>query len=156
MSDSEPDAPPPPKAKATDKQMANLRKGMEALKAKREALAKEKEVFEEKQKKGEIPADAPKPKLAPAPKKPKVVVVSPPPAEPEVIYKERKKQERKAKIAVDDVKGELAALRAELSALKAPAVVKEVEKIVEKPVDRVVEKTKVLSGSEMLNAIFFK
>ena len=77
MSDSEPDAPPPPKAKATDKQMANLRKGMEALKAKREALAKEKEVFEEKQKKGEIPADAPKPKLAPAPKKPKVVVVSP-------------------------------------------------------------------------------
>jgi len=32
--------------------------------------------------------------------------------------------------------------------------VKEVEKIVEKPVDRIVEKK--LTGSEMLNAIFFK
>jgi hypothetical protein len=49
---------------------------------------------------------------------------------------------------------EMAALRAEMAALKAPAVV--VEKVVEKPVDRVVEKTKLLSGSEMLNAIFFK
>ena len=156
MSDSEPDAPPPPKtkSKATETQMANLRKGMEKLKAKREAIAKEREQFDEKQKKGEIPADAPKPKFVPEPKKPKVVMVSPPPAEPEVIYKERKKQERKARIAVDDVKGELASLRAELSALKAPAVVKEVEKIVEKPVDRVVNK--VLTGSEMLNAIFFK
>jgi hypothetical protein len=156
MSDSESDAPPVPKQKrkVSDKQMEGLRKGMDALKAKREALAKEREVHEEKQKKGEIPADAPKPKFIPNPKPPKVVTVPAPPPEPEVVYKERKKSVVKAKIAVDDVKSELASLRAELSAMKKPAEVKEVVK--EVSVDRVVEKTKLLSGSEMLNAIFFK
>jgi hypothetical protein len=152
MSDDE--APPVKTRKVNDKQMAGLRKGMEALKAKREALAKEREVHEEKQTKGEIPADAPKPKFIPNPKPPKVVKVSAPPPEPEVIHVERKKREVKAKIAVDDVKSELAALRSELAAMKKPAEVKEVVK--EVAVDRVVEKTKLLSGSEMLNAIFFK
>ena len=151
MSDSEPDAPPVKTRKVNEKQMAGLRKGMEALKAKREALAKDREVHEEKKAKGEIPADAP---LPVQPKKPKVVKVSAPPPEPAVIQVERKKREVKVKVAVDDVKNELASLRAELSALKKPAEV--VEKVVEKPVDRVVEKTKLLSGSEMLNAIFFK
>ena len=151
MSDSEPDAPPVKTRKVNEKQMAGLRKGMEALKAKREALAKDREVHEEKKAKGEIPADAP---LPVQPKKPKVVKVSAPPPEPAVIQVERKKREVKVKVAVDDVKNELASLRAELSALKKPAEV--IEKVVEKPVDRVVEKTKLLSGSEMLNAIFFK
>ena len=151
MSDSEPDAPPVKTRKVNEKQMAGLRKGMEALKAKREALAKDREVHEEKKAKGEIPADAP---LPVQPKKPKVVKVSAPPPEPAVIQVERKKREVKVKVAVDDVKNELASLRAELSALKKPAEV--IEKVVEKPVDRVVEKTKVLTGSEMLNAIFFK
>jgi len=156
MSDSEPDAPPvkKEKRKVNEKQMAGLRKGMEALKAKRETLAKEREVHEEKQTKGEIPADAPKPKFVPNPKPPKVVTVPAPPPEPEVIYKERKKSVVKARIAVDDVKSELAALRSELAAMKKPAEIKEVVK--EVPVERVVEKTKMLSGSEMLNAIFFK
>ena len=152
MSDDE--APPVKTRKVNDKQMAGLRKGMEALKAKREALAKEREVHEEKQTKGEIPADAPKPKFIPNPKPPKVVKVSAPAPEPAVIQVERKKREVKTKIAVDDVKSELAALRSELAAMKKPAEVKEVVK--EVAVDRVVEKTKLLSGSEMLNAIFFK
>ena len=152
MSDDE--APPVKTRKVNDKQMAGLRKGMEALKAKREALAKEREVHEEKQTKGEIPADAPKPKFIPNPKPPKVVKVSAPPPEPAVIQVERKKREVKVKVAVDDVKSELAALRSELAAMKKPAEVKEVVK--EVAVDRVVEKTKLLSGSEMLNAIFFK
>lgn len=152
MSDDE--APPVKTRKVNEKQMAGLRKGMEALKAKREALAKEREVHEEKQTKGEIPADAPKPKFIPNPKPPKVVKVSAPPPEPAVIQVERKKREVKTKIAVDDVKSELAALRSELAAMKKPAEVKEVVK--EVAVDRVVEKTKLLSGSEMLNAIFFK
>jgi len=97
MSDSEPEEPAKTVqsdkrkgAKPNEKQMAGLRKGMEALKAKREAIAKEREEFEEKQKKGEIPADAPKPKPFNAPKKPKVVVVPSAPAEPEVVYKKRK------------------------------------------------------------------
>jgi len=155
MSDSEPEIPAAPKEKrkVNEKQMAGLRKGMEIIKAKREALAKEREAHEEKKSKGEIPADAPKPKLT-FEKKPKVVVVSAPPAEPQVILKERKKQVRKTTIAVDEVKGELASLRAELSALKKPAEI--VVKEVEKPVERIVEKTKVLSGSELLNSIFFK
>jgi D-alanyl-D-alanine carboxypeptidase len=148
MSDSEPDAVPT-KKKATDKQMANLRKGMEALKAKRETLAKDREVYEEKKSKGEIPADAPRPREVRKPK-PAKVVVAPPAPPPEVVVVERKKREVKPNPMV----AEMAALRAEMSALKAPAVVKEV--VVEKPVDRVVEKTKVLTGSEMLNAIFFK
>ena len=155
MSDSEPDAPPVPKEKRkmNDKQMAGLRKGMEALKAKREALAKEREVHEEKKGKGEIPADAPAPKLK-YEKKPKVVKVSAPAPEPAVIHVERKKREVKAKIAVDDVKSELAALRTELASLKSPAVVKEVEKIVEKPVEKVIHKDRVVTGSDLLNAVF--
>lgn len=155
MSDSEPDAPPVKTRKATDKQMAGLRKGMEIMKAKREALAKEREIHEEKKGKGEIPADTPAPKLK-YEKKPKVVKVSAPPPEPETILVERKKREVKVKVAVDDVKSELASLRAELSAMKKPAEVREVVKEVSVPVERVVEKTKVLTGSEMLNAIFFK
>jgi hypothetical protein len=40
--------------------------------------------------------------------------------------------------------------------MKKPAEVKEVEKIVEKPIDRVVHKDRVVTGSDLLNAIFFK
>jgi hypothetical protein len=60
----------------------------------------------------------------------------------------------RTRIATDEVKADLAALRAELASLKAPPVVKEV--VVEKPIDRIVEKNKVVSGSELLNSIFFK
>jgi hypothetical protein len=150
MSDTE--EPPAKKRKVNEKQMAGLRKGMEALKSKREALAKEREIHEEKQTKGEIPADAPKPKFVPNPKPPKIVKVSAPAPEPAVIHVERKKREVKVKVAVDDVKNELASLRAELSALKKPAEVKEVP--VEKIVEKVIHKEKVVTGSEMLNLLF--
>ena len=156
MSDSEPETPPVKTRKVNEKQMAGLRKGMEALKAKRETLAKEREVHEQKKAKGEIPQDAAKPLFFPNAKPPKVVKVCGPPAEPVVIQVERKKRIVRAKIAVDDVKSELAALRSELSAMKKPAEVKEVEKIVEKPIDRVVHKDRVVTGSDLLNAIFFK
>jgi hypothetical protein len=155
MSDTEHDAPPAKKEKrkVSEKQMAGLRKGMEALKAKRETLAKEREVHEEKQTKGEIPADVPKPKMTPNPKPPKVVKVSAvPEPPPEVVVVQRKPRVVKPNPAL----AELAALRAEVAALKAPAKEVVVEKVVEKPVDRIVEKTKVLSGSELLNSIFFK
>lgn len=152
MSDSEPDDTPvkKEKKKVSEKVLANLRAGMAKLKSKREAVAKEREVHEEKKKNGEIPADAPKPKLIPEPKKAKVIVA---PAEAPVVIKERKKRVEKPRIAVDEVKSEMALLRAELSALKKPAEIKTVE--VEKPVDRIVEKTKLLTGSDLLNQIFF-
>jgi hypothetical protein len=151
MSDDE--APPAKVRKATDKQMANLRKGMEALKAKREALAKDREVHEEKKAKGEIPADAPRPREVRKPKPAKVVVApAAPEPPPEVVVVQRKPRVVKPNPAL----AELAALRADVAALKAPAKEVVVEKVVEKPVDRIVEKTKVLSGSELLNSIFFK
>ena len=155
MSDSEPDDKPikKEKKKVSDKQMENLRLGMAKLKAKREVVAKEREEHEEKKKKGEIPADAPRPQLIPEPKKPKAMPL--PPVEQPLVIKERKKREPKSRIiAVDEVKSEMALLRAELSALKKPAEIKTVE--VEKPVDRIVEKTKLLTGSDLLNEIFFR
>jgi hypothetical protein len=157
MSDSEPDDKPvkKEKKKVSEKQLENLRLGMAKLKAKREVIAKQKEEYEEKQKKGEIPADAPKPRLIPEPKKPKPVIVPAPAVEQPLVIKERKKREPKSRIiAVDEVKTEMALLRAELSALKKPAEIKTVETIVEKPVDRIVEKK--LTGSDLLNEIFFR
>jgi hypothetical protein len=153
MSDNESDAVlvKKEKRKVSDKQMAALRKGMDALKAKRETLAKDREVHEEKQTKGEIPADVPKPKFIPNPKAPKVVKVSATESAPEVVQVVRKKRETKANPMI----AEMAALRAEVSALKAPAKEVVIEKIVDRPVERVVEKTKVLSGSDLLNQIFF-
>lgn len=146
MSDTE--APPVKTRKVNEKQMAGLRKGMEALKAKREALAKEREVHEEKKSKGEIPADAPAPKEV---RKPKAVkVIAPPPPPPEVVVVQRKPRVAKPNPAL----AELALLRTEVAALKTPAKEVVVEKVVEKAVEKVVHKDRVVTGSEMLNTIF--
>ena len=146
MSDTE--APPVKTRKVNEKQMAGLRKGMEALKAKREVLAKEREVHEQKKAKGEIPADAPAPKEV---RKPKAVkVIAPPPPPPEVVVVQRKPRVAKPNPMV----GEMALLRAEMAALKTPAKEVVVEKVVEKAVEKVVHKDRVVTGSEMLNTIF--
>jgi hypothetical protein len=147
MSDNE--EPPAKVRKATDKQMANLRKGMEALKAKRETLAKEREVHEEKKAKGEIPADAPRPKEVRKPK-PAKVVVAPPEPPPEVVVVQRKPRTVKPNPAL----AELALLRTEVAALKTPAKEVVVEKVVDRVVDKVVHKDRVVTGSELLNTIF--
>lgn len=146
MSDTE--APPVKTRKVNEKQMAGLRKGMEALKAKREALAKEREVHEEKKSKGEIPADAPAPKEVRKPKS--VKVIAPPPPPPEVVVVQRKPRVAKPNPAL----AELALLRTEVAALKTPAKEVVVEKVVEKAVEKVVHKDRVVTGSEMLNTIF--
>lgn len=146
MSDTE--EPPAKKRKVNEKQMAGLRKGMEALKAKREVLAKEREVHDEKQAKGEIPADAPRPKEV---RKPKAVkVIAPPAPPPEVVVVQRKPRTNKPNPMI----AEMAALRAEVSALKAPSKEVVIDRIVEKPIDRVVHKDRVVTGSDLLNAIF--
>jgi hypothetical protein len=169
MSDSESDtAPAPvdpnvskktgkPKRKVSEAQLANLKHGFEAIKAKREALAKERAEFEEKKKKGEVPADAPIPRMQKKQPKlqPKVVYVPPPREE---VEKVRKIQQQKVKVAAEGLltKDDLAALKAEMmTAMQRPApepVVKEVP--VEKIVDRVVHKERIVTGSEMLNQIF--
>jgi hypothetical protein len=132
------------KKPATDIQKANMAKGWEALKARREALAKAKEEGTE-----------PPP---PAPKKERVLVPS----------ADRAKKRNPSHISV--VHKELEELKSFVRDNMKPTV-KEVEKIVEKevPVDRVVEKIvdrevikevpvereKVLSGSALLDRLFF-
>jgi hypothetical protein len=132
------------KKPATDIQKANMAKGWEALKARREALAKAKE-------EGTEPP-------APEPKKEKVLIPKQAPRvqrNPSNISKVHKELEDLKTFVRDNMK---------------PAI-KEVEKIVEKqvPVDRVVEKIvdrevikevpvereKVLSGSALLDRLFF-
>jgi hypothetical protein len=154
MSDTEPE-PKKPKRQQTPAQMEGLRKAMAAVKAKREALAKQKEEVITKIEKGELPKDTPIPKekrksyktmeLKPIPK---------PPAEPEptvqALKKPRKPHVSKVAQQFDAFKQEM------LQMVQKPAEVKTevVEKIVEKPVERVIQKERVVSGSELLNKIF--
>jgi hypothetical protein len=157
MSDTESEVEAPKKVDKrkgrtpTEAQMAGLRKGVEIMKQKREALAKEREAHEAKKKKGEIPLDAPAPKLIPKPK-----VVERKTANREVIEKPRKP--RTPAVTATDLEA------MKTSILTALAPKKEEEKVVEKVkevpvekiVERVVQKDKVVSGSALLDAIFFK
>jgi hypothetical protein len=151
MSDSEPETKPvkKEKRKCNEVQLANLRKGMEVMKAKREALAKERMEVEEKKAKGEVPADTPLPKFVP---KPKTKVVKPEKvemAERPVEIKTRKP--RTPGVTAADLEGVKASI---LSALAPKEVEKVVEKVVEKPVEKVVHKERIVSGSELLNKVF--
>jgi hypothetical protein len=117
--------------KATPAQLENLRKGFQALQAKRKALAE----------KDSEPPTAPAPEPVPVP------VPTPPPDAPP---KERKKREKKPVFNPDEFRSSL------LADLRSG----QTERIIEKPVDRIVEKEKVIfkdrvvSGSELLNRIF--
>jgi len=136
------------KKKCSEKQLESLRKGMEKIKQKREAIAKEREEHEKKKAAGEIPADAPKPKYVPEPKKEKIT--APAPVIP-MVTKERKPRVNKPRVD-DEIRSEFASLRTELAALKKPAEVK--VEVVEKPVETVVYKERIVTGSELLNAVF--
>jgi len=149
MSDTE---EAPKKRKASEKQLEALRKGMAVIKAKREALAKEKEEVKTKIEKGELPEDTPIPKEYQKPRntikvKPLKVEVQ---AEPVVqaVKKPRKPHVSKVAQQLESFKSEMMAM------VQKPVEVKEVEKIVEKPVERVIQKERVVTGSEMLNKIF--
>jgi len=156
MSDSESEVKTPKivkkeKRKCSEEQLANLRKGMEVMKQKREALAKERAAVEEKKKKGEVPLDTPLPKFVPKPKvkivKPEVVEM----AERPVITRERKP--RVKQVTATD----LEAMKTSILTALAPKEDK-VEKVKEVPVEKVVEKIvqkeRVVTGSELLNKVF--
>jgi len=140
------------KRKCSEEQLANLRKGMEVMKAKREALAKQRIEIDEKKKKGELPLDTPLPSYVPKPKvkvvKPQVVEM----AERPVITRERKP--RAKQVTATD----LEAMKTSILTALAPKEDKVVEKVVEKPVEKVVEKIvqkeRIVSGSELLNKVF--
>lgn len=125
------------KRKATPAQLENLRKGFQALQAKRKALAE----------KDSEPATTPAPTPAPTPEPVPIPALAPPPDAPP---KERKKREKKPAFNPDEFRSSL------LADLRSG----QTERIIEKPVDRIVEKEKVVfkdrvvSGSELLNRIF--
>ncbi len=134
-----------PKRVVTEKQRDNLRKGMEALKARREALRKQQEE--------EATNNIPEPSVKEKPPN------DAPPVKPIV-------REKKKKLSIDDFnnfKNEI------LTSLKPSERIVEVEKPIEKivekfvdrPVDRIVERivekpvNRVISGSELLDRLFF-
>lgn len=120
--------------KPTEQQLANLRKGFEALKEKRKKKEQEEDA--------PVTAPAPTPEPAPA-------VPEPTPAPP-TPKPERKKREKKVAFDPEAFKTSL------LNELRVPPVerVVEVEKPVEKIVEKVVFKERVLTGSEILNKLF--
>jgi len=136
--------------KASDKQMEALRKGMDALKSRREAIQKAKE-------EGTFNPEDFKPK-------PKVVIEKAPPkpkADPftgvvrETVFVPRKKPEPRFRNDIEDLKQTIAELKGQMAMPPPPKeIIKEVpvERIVEK---EVIRETKV-SGREMLDAIFFR
>lgn len=145
----------PKKRKASEKQLEGLRKGMAVLKAKREALAKEKEEVKTKIEKGELPEDTPIPKAKHKPRNTlvhKPLKVQAPEPEPIVqpVKKPRKKHVSRVAEQFDAFKQEM------LQMVQKPAEVKTevVEKVIEKPVEKIIQKERVITGSEMLNKIF--
>jgi hypothetical protein len=134
-----------PKRVVTEKQRDNLRKGMEALKARRDALRKQQEE--------EATNNIPEPS----------VKEKPPNDAPAVkpIVREKKK-----KLSIDDFNNFKNEILTNLKpSERIVEVEKPVEKIVEKfvdrPIDRIVERivekpiNRVISGSELLDRLFF-
>jgi hypothetical protein len=155
MSDSEPEVKPvkKEKKKCSETQLANLRKGMEVMKQKREEIAKQRIELEAKKQKGEVPADTPLPKFVPKPKVKVEKVVKPEKvemAERPVITRPRKP--RTPAVTSNDLEAMKSSI---LSALAPQKVEVPVEKIVEKPVEKIVQKDRIVSGSDLLNAVFF-
>lgn len=171
-----PTAPPAKKPhgnvgkKATEKQMENLRKGMEIMKAKREEQKKKKEEKKAKMKAGEVVEDSSEDEAPPPPKvekpvgqKKRMEVLGAIEIAPPRVRKPRTdngvpKVKGQSKYATKD---DLEAIKTSiLDTIKTTPVIKEVEKPVERIVEKVkevpIEKTKVLTGSDLLNAIFFK
>ena len=132
------------KKKPTEQQLANLRKGFEALKEKR----KKKEVEEDTPE--PVAPVAPEPVPVPVPA-PAPVPVAPEPVPAPVAPKpERKKREKKVAFDPEAFKHSL------LNELRVSPVerIVEVEKPVEKIVEKVIFKERVLTGSEILNRLF--
>lgn len=135
--------------KASEAQMAALRRGMAALKTRREAIsaAKEAGTFDPM---NFVP-------------KPKVIVAKPPPkpkADPftgivrEKVFVPRKKQETRLNVEFAELRKTMEEFRARIEPPPPKEVIREV------PVDRIVEKEVVretkVSGRDLLDAIFFK
>lgn len=154
-----------PRAPITDKQKEALKKGMEALKKKREEIAKEKESREKSnavlREKG-LPPIEPPPKLkkkdvVPLPPVEKVEIAVPPPRKvrkDKGVPKGTPAQPKADKL--EELKTMVRDLHTRTTPQVAEPVVKEVVK--EVPVEKVVVKevVKEISGSALLQRIFFE
>jgi hypothetical protein len=133
--------PVKPKRVISEQQRNNLKKGMAALKAKREGLRKEQE------------EDASDVKPVEHVVAPVVAPVVPVTEKSKRVYTKQPKKETVGIEEFNNFKNEL------LGRLQPKEVIKEVsvEKIVDRPIitEKVVEREKFLSGSELINRIFF-
>jgi len=133
---------PKKKREMTEKQRENLSKGMAILKAKREAKSKKDDETPEPV----APPPPPPPPPAPAP-------LAPPPAEP-VVKKERKPRVVKNYLTADEFNSFKTELLSTLKPTHNPP-----QTMVTSPVvtpQTVAIKERVISGSDLLNRIFFK
>jgi hypothetical protein len=119
---------PPAKKKPTEQQLANLRKGFDALKEKRKKVEAEEEV----------------PIVVPAVEPPPIVV---PVVEPPPVVKPKIKREKKERFDPNTFRESL------LNELRTP-VLAPAERIIEKPVETIVYKERVMTSSEILNKLF--
>jgi hypothetical protein len=158
MSDTESEVEKAPKVvkkekrKCSEEQLANLRKGMAVMKEKREALAKQRVEIEEKKKKGELPLDTPLPSYVP---KPKVKVVKPEVVKMEerpVVTRERKP--RVKQLTATDLEAMKTSILTALAPKKEEEKVEKVKEVPEKVVEKIVQKERVVTGSELLNKVF--
>jgi hypothetical protein len=152
--------------KPSEKQMEALRSGMAKLKAKRDEAKAKKEEKKAKKERGEPDSsedEAPAPVEAKPPKPIKLDVINLAP-----VKKPRKQRsdtgvEKVPKEKKYATREDFEAFKSQMfETIKTTPMIKEVEK----PVDRIVEKevikevpvhtTKVMSGSDLLNSIFFK
>jgi hypothetical protein len=139
--------PPPPaeapkkKREMTEKQRENLSKGMAILKAKREAKSK-------KDDEPEPPAPPPPPPPPPAP------APAPPPPAPEQPKKERKPRVVKNYLTTEDFNSFKTELLTTLRPNKdpQPSAAVRVDTV---PTYSPITKERVISGSELLNKLFF-
>ncbi len=132
----------------TEKQLENLRKGMEAMKVKRETLKLKKEESLRRAAAGEpLSDDEPEPPKPPPP--PPVLYVKPSRADKGI--------KKSTYVSRDDFDSLKTTLLETIKQSSAPAVEKIVEKEVpvERIVDREVIREKVLTGSDMLDRLFF-
>jgi len=146
----------------SDKQREALRKGFEAIKAKREALAK---VKEEKKKDAEDRAAKGLPPIEEPPKLKKVIQLPPIKVEEVKLPEPKVKAPRSDKGVPRKDKPTRAITREEFDELRSAIMQHtkpvETEKVVEKevvrevPVERVVEKERVITGKELLDRVFF-
>jgi hypothetical protein len=134
--------PPKVKKPATESQKANMAKGWEALKARREALAKAKE-------EGTEPPPPPPKKAKP------IVAPTVKPRNPTHISIVHKELEELKTFVRDNMKPTEKIVEKEVPVDRVVEKIVDREVPVEKVVERVVEREKVLSGSALLDKLFF-